>query len=144
MSKEITLQLQLNVTYDLNGTHPSTLSQRLLEVADRASGEGLLTGPLDAEVVTWDAKVVTPNSEHSDSGWRPAAEAPRDGRTLLFSLKDGSETMFGRWIHNPWTGDERFTSVNPTDPEAMDWSIPDANLPNWLYFEITPPWEAVK
>lgn len=48
--KPITLTLTLTVTYNPNGVDLNTLKQNLIDVADHAASQGLLTGESAAEV----------------------------------------------------------------------------------------------
>ena len=38
--------------------------------------------------------------------WQPIATAPHDKQVLLY--KDGGDMHVGRWVKNPYTGDEAF------------------------------------
>lgn len=59
------LRLTIEVEYDLNGESVQTLKSYLFDLADRAAGEGMLTGCTDAEIVAWSANVDEVN-DHVD------------------------------------------------------------------------------
>lgn len=65
------MSLRLDVEYQLNGEDPSLLQRQLMALANRAAGEGMLSGSLDAEVETWSA-VVTEGLVQS-----PAPDIPK-------------------------------------------------------------------
>lgn len=54
----IGIRLIVDVQYVPNGVSIEELRQRIQEMCQRAIGEGMLTGSLDAEVESWSAKTV--------------------------------------------------------------------------------------
>lgn len=66
MPDQATLELRIRVRYDLNGTDPQRLVNRLLDFADFGSEEGLLSGSLDAEVDAVRAEVIIVGVDRED------------------------------------------------------------------------------
>ncbi len=60
MNGNVEMRLTLDVTYILNGESAEAMRHRLLAVAERAIGEGLLTGETDAEVDEYSIRVQIP------------------------------------------------------------------------------------
>lgn len=51
------LSLRLDVVYQRNGHQPAALHRQLSQLVDHAVGEGMLTGSLESEVVSWSCHV---------------------------------------------------------------------------------------
>lgn len=58
LNAPVTLKLEINVTYDLNGTDPKQLIDRLHDCAKLLAAEGLMSGHFNAEVDAWDSRVT--------------------------------------------------------------------------------------
>lgn len=67
--------------------------------------------------------------------WKPASDAPRDGRTLLFATRKGDELGFMHWTRNKWKKQDCFTSID----EEQNFSIPIWDLQSWVFIEQEPP-----
>lgn len=57
MTDEVTLKLILTVTYRPKGESLETLRGLLFDLADRAAGDGMLTGATMAETDGWESDV---------------------------------------------------------------------------------------
>ena len=58
LNTQVTLNLEVTITYDLNGTDPKQLMDRLHDCAKHLAAEGLMSGHFDAEVDAWDSHVT--------------------------------------------------------------------------------------
>ena len=56
-SKRVKLRLTLDITYDLNGVDDGVMRENMKDIANRAAGDGLMTGETAATVDEWTAKV---------------------------------------------------------------------------------------
>ena len=56
--EKITLQLVIDIEYEMNGTLKEVLMAMLLDVGNRAFSEGLFTGDTEAHVVEVDMEVA--------------------------------------------------------------------------------------
>lgn len=58
MKDKITLKLVLTVTFKKNGVSDEELKENLRAIADRAAGDGLMTGETEAEVIVWGFEIA--------------------------------------------------------------------------------------
>lgn len=56
---EVKLRLIVDVHYELGRTDTKILEKTLMYAVDHLSDTGLLTGETEADVISWDAKVIT-------------------------------------------------------------------------------------
>lgn len=61
------LKMIVEIDYEDNGVTRNYLKTNLIEWFDKAVGEGLLTGPSDAEVNEWDIRVEEVDCDEVDT-----------------------------------------------------------------------------